>query len=82
MKSSRNAPFTVRHVLFECGDFAQVINNCFQVDNMKQLFQDINIDSIMTFFKRNTFFYQNLIAIVINVFCISQLCAIYSIIAP
>ena len=29
--------------LLECGDFAQVRNNCFHVDNMKQLFQDIHI---------------------------------------
>ena len=26
----------------------QVRNNCFHVDNMKKLFQDIHIDSIMT----------------------------------
>ena len=45
----RDVPFTVRHFLLECGDFAQVRNNCFHVDNMKQLFQDIRIDSIMTF---------------------------------
>ena len=38
------APFTVR------GDFAQVRNTCFHVDNMKQLFQDIHID-IMTLFE-------------------------------
>ena len=44
-----DAPFTVRHFLLECGDFAQVKNNCFYVDNMKQLFLDIHIDSIMTF---------------------------------
>ena len=44
-----DAPFTVRHFLLECGDFAQVRNNCFHVDNMKELFQDIHIDSIMTF---------------------------------
>ena len=47
-----DAPFTVRHFLLECGDFAQVRNNCFHVENMKQLFQlfqDIHIDSIMTF---------------------------------
>ena len=44
-----DAPFTVRHLLWECGDFAQVRNTCFHVDNMKQLFQDIHIDSIMTF---------------------------------
>ena len=35
--------------LSKCGDFAQVRNNCFHVDNMKELFQDIHIDSIMTF---------------------------------
>ena len=44
-----DAPFTVRHFLLECGDFVQVRNNCFNVDNMKELFQDIDIDSIMTF---------------------------------
>ena len=27
-----DAPFTVRHFLLECGDFAQVRNNCFHVD--------------------------------------------------
>ena len=47
-----NAPFTVRHFLLECVDFAQVRNNCFHVANMKQLFQDICIDSIMTFLRQ------------------------------
>ena len=36
----------------ECGDFAQVRNNCFHVDNMKELFQDIHIGSIMTFLRQ------------------------------
>ena len=44
-----DAPFTVRHFLLECGDSAQVRNNCIHVDNKKQLFQYIHIDSIMTF---------------------------------
>ena len=44
---ANDAPFTVRHFLLECGDFAQVRNNCFHVDNMKELFQDIHIDSIL-----------------------------------
>ena len=44
--------FTVCHFLLECVDFAQVRNNCFHVDNMKQLFQDIHIDSIMTFLRQ------------------------------
>ena len=47
-----DAPFTVRHYLLECGEFAQVKNNCFHVDNMKELFQDIHIDSIMTFLRQ------------------------------
>ena len=33
-----DAPFTAHHFLLECGDFAQVRNNCFNVDNMKYLF--------------------------------------------
>ena len=43
-----DAPFTVRHFLFECADFAQVRNNCFHVDNMKELFQDKHIDPGVT----------------------------------
>ena len=44
-----DAPFTERHFLLECGDLEQLRNNCFHVDNMKQLFQEKQIDSIMTF---------------------------------
>ena len=51
-----DAPFTVRHFLLECGDFAQVRNNCFHVDNMKQIFQDIHIESIMTFLRQINLF--------------------------
>ena len=51
-----DAPISVRHFLLECGDFAQVRNNCFHVDNMKQLFQDIYIDSIMTFLRQINLF--------------------------
>ena len=47
-----DAPFTVRYFLLECGDFAQVRNNCLHVDNMKQLFQDIHVDSITTFLRQ------------------------------
>ena len=51
-----DASFTVRHILLECGDFAQVRNNCFHVLNMKRLFQDIHIDSIMTFLRQINLF--------------------------
>ena len=40
----------------ENNDFAQVRNNCFHVDNMKELFQDIHIDSIMTFLRQINLF--------------------------
>ena len=42
------APFTVRHILLECGDFQQVSNNCFHVINMKHLFQYILLDFSLT----------------------------------
>ena len=53
---SCDAPFTVRHFLLECGDFAQVRNNCFHVDNMKELFQDIHNYNIMTFLRQINLF--------------------------
>ena len=51
-----DAPFTVRHFLLVCGDFAQERNNCYHVDNMKQLFPDTHIDSIMTFLRQINLF--------------------------
>ena len=51
-----DAPFTVRLFLLDCGDFAQVKNNCFHVNNMKNLIQDIHIDSIMTFLRQINLF--------------------------
>ena len=59
-----DAPFTIRHFLLECCDFAHVRNNCFHVDNMKELFQDKH-----DIFKTNKSFYQNLIAIFKIMFC-------------
>ena len=67
-----DAPFTVRHFLLECSDFALVRNNCFHVDNMKELFQDIHIDSIMAFycfFLKSCFIlhlYQTIIQIILG----------------
>ena len=51
-----DAPFTVRHFLLECGDFAKLRNNCFFFENKKQLFQDIHIDSIMSFLRQINLF--------------------------
>ena len=36
--------------------FAQVRNNCFHVEDTKQLFQDIHIDIIMTFLRQINLF--------------------------
>ena len=36
--------------------FAQVRHNCFHVDNMKELFQDIHVDSIMKFLRQINLF--------------------------
>ena len=46
----------LRHFLLECGDFAHVRNNCFHVDSIKELFQDIHIDSMMTFLRQINLF--------------------------
>ena len=56
MKSSHNVLVAMRHFLLKCGDFAQVRNNCFHVDNTKQLFQDIHIDRIMAFLKEKNIY--------------------------
>ena len=61
-----DALFTVRHFLLECGNFAQVRNNCFHVENMKQLFQDI--DSIMTFLRQINLFYKILLLFLKSLF--------------
>ena len=44
-----------RHFFLGCGNFEQVRNNCFHVDDMKELFQDIHID-IMTFLRQINLF--------------------------
>ena len=51
----------MHHLLYvtsflECGDFSQLRNKCFHVDNMKQLFQDIHIDRFMKFLKEINLF--------------------------
>ena len=45
---------------------SKVRNQCFHVDTMKQLFQDIHIDSIMTFLKEMNLFNKNILVIFLN----------------
>ena len=42
-------PFTVRHILLECGDFSQIRIKYFHVDTIKQLFNDVPIDNVFLF---------------------------------
>ena len=44
-------------------------NKCFHVDNMKELFQDIHIGSIMTFLRQIHLLKKNLVAIFKIIFC-------------
>ena len=46
-----DAPFTVRHILLECNDFSQIRNKYFQIDTIKQLFNDVPIDNVFLFLK-------------------------------
>ena len=50
-----DAPFTVRHFLLEYDDFSQIRYKYYQVDNIKQLFQDIS-DNIVLFLKEINLF--------------------------
>ena len=42
-------PFTVKHVLIECGAFAFIRKHFF--NNMKDLFESVTIDDILSFWK-------------------------------
>ena len=37
--------FTVRHIRLECADFAHIRNKYFHVANIKQLFNDVPVDT-------------------------------------
>ena len=72
-----DAPFTVRHFLFECGDLSQLGNKFFYVNNMKQLFQDIHIDFIMISLKGIDLFNKIKFWFLI-VYCFSVTCYTFS----
>ena len=46
-----NQYITVNHILTDCIDFSEDRNRYFQVTDLKQLFQDVSVDSILSFFK-------------------------------
>ena len=51
-----DAPFTVHHILLECGDFSHIGNKYFHVDTIKQLFNDVPIDNVFLFLKEINLF--------------------------
>ena len=51
-----DAPFAIRHILFECSDFSQIRNKYFHVDIIKQLFNDVPIDNVFLFLKEINLF--------------------------
>ena len=51
-----DAPFAIRHILIECSDFSNIRNKYFNVDTIKQLFNDVPIDNVFLFLKENFLF--------------------------
>ena len=44
-------PLQVHHFLLECGDISHIKNKSFDVDTIKQLFNDVPIDNVFLFLK-------------------------------
>ena len=41
----------MNHILTDCIDFSEDRNRYFQLNDLKQLFQDVSVDSILSFLK-------------------------------
>ena len=46
-----NQHITVKHILTDCVDFLQDRNKYFQVRDLRQLFEDVPVDNILSFLK-------------------------------
>ena len=51
-----DTPFTVRHFLLDCADFDRERRFLFQVNNLKDLFKDVSVKSILSFLKNINLF--------------------------
>ena len=51
-----NQHITVKHILIDCIDFLQDRNKYFQVCDLRQLFQDVPVDNILSFLKYTNLF--------------------------
>ena len=45
-------PLTVKHLFIECRVFAHIRNHYFNANNMKDLFEKVNIEDILSFLKK------------------------------
>ena len=50
-------PLMVKHILIECADFLQ-IREKYQVHDMKQLFEEINVENIFEYLREIRFFHR------------------------
>ena len=50
-----NTPFTVKHFLLECADFAIERHSHFRSNSLKDLFGDVSAENILSFLKNVTF---------------------------
>ena len=53
-----DTPFTVKHFLLECTDFAAERISCFQANNLKELFKDVPVGRILSFLRQVNLFYK------------------------
>ena len=51
-----NTPFTVRHLLLDCADFAIERRSLFRSNNLKDLFRDVSAGDILSFLKNVNLF--------------------------
>ena len=51
-----NQHIIVKHILTDCIDFLQDRNKYFQVRDLRQLFQDVPVDNILSFLKDTNIF--------------------------
>ena len=50
------ALYTVRHILIDCADLTFIRQRFYNVNNLKELFDKVNIDTILNFLKEVNLF--------------------------
>jgi len=53
-----DCPLTVHHILIDCADFLHVRRKYFNVSSLKQLFEEVNPSTILSFLREIELFYQ------------------------